>query len=275
MFKKVNKLLSSFTDLGFTEVFDTRLNNSGKLDKIKLHIYNLTKNYLIDHDLNIDLDSKLKIPFKEEVDENFLNSFLRSINNDNELQKIIESEEVVDKFKLIFHKPIKYKISVFRALLPLKVPKLYPWHQDEGTWYLFKDKYFKNKLMGIMWLSINGSNILNSIELLQKSHNPPKLLRHNFQKGLGYFNAKIKDSLDLASVRQIKTNPGEALIFHNLTLHRTSNKMNDKKMIPRYSIDIRYYEEDKILNYDVDFFFKIEGFLRSLNIKFRKDNIKY
>ena len=32
MFKKVNKLLSSFTDLGFTEVFDTGLNNSGKLD---------------------------------------------------------------------------------------------------------------------------------------------------------------------------------------------------------------------------------------------------
>ena len=112
MFKKVNKLLSSFTDLGFTEVFDTGLNNSGKLDKIKLHIYNLTKNYLIDHDLNIDLDSKLKIPFKQEVDENFLNFFLRSINNDNELQKIIDCEEVVDKFKLIFHKPIKYQFFV-------------------------------------------------------------------------------------------------------------------------------------------------------------------
>jgi len=206
----MNKLLSSFQDFGFTDVFDTGLNNNNKLDKLKLHIYDLTKNYLIDHDTNIDLDSKLKIPFKTSVDEIFLNKFLREINNDPELHKIINANEVQDKFKLIFDEPVKYQICVFRALLPLNVPKLYPWHQDEGTWYLFNDKYFRNKLMGIMWLSINGSNKSNSINLLKKTHLLHKLFRHSFKKGLGYFNVKIKKSLIPLSALQVQTYPGVA-----------------------------------------------------------------
>lgn len=271
----MNKLLSSFKSEGFTEVFDTGLNDNGKLDELKLLLYDLTKDNLIDHDPNINLDLKLKIPFKEEVSEDFLNKLTRTINNHSVFQKIIDSQEVQDKFKLIFNNPKKYKICVFRALLPLNIPKIYPWHQDEGTWYLFKDKYFKNKLMGIMWLSINGSEKTNSINLLGKSHIPPKLFRHSFLKGLGYFNAKINKSLNKSLVSVVQTKPGEALIFHNLILHKTSNEINRNKMIPRYSIDIRYYEKDKFLNYKVNLLYKIESVLRKFNIRLRKDGIKY
>ena len=108
----MNKLSTSFFNLGFTEVFDTKLNNNGKLDKIKSHIYDLTKEYLVDHDSNIDLDLKLKIPFKTSVDEKFLDKFLREINSDSQMNTIVTSDEVKDKFKLIFNKPIKYKICV-------------------------------------------------------------------------------------------------------------------------------------------------------------------
>ena len=271
----MNKHSTSFFNLGFTEVFDTQLNNNGKLDKIKSHIYDLTKEYLVDHDSNIDLDLKLKIPFKISVDQKFLDKFLREINGDSQMNTIVTSDEVKDKFKLIFDNPIKYQICVFRALLPLNIPKSYPWHQDEGSWYLFNDEYFRNKLMGIMWLSINGSNKSNSINLLEKSHSSKRLYRHSFKKGLGYFNANIGKSLNQFSINQVETKPGEALIFHNLTLHKTSDQLDSNKMIPRYSIDIRYFDEDKILNYNVDLLYKMEKILRKFKIKFHKDGIKY
>ena len=58
----MNKLLSSFRSEGFTEVFDTGLNDRGKLDELKLLLYDLTKNNLIDQDPNINLEF-LKLEF--------------------------------------------------------------------------------------------------------------------------------------------------------------------------------------------------------------------
>jgi hypothetical protein len=269
----MNKLLTSFRNKGFTDVFDTELSNSGKLDELKTVIYNLTKEKLIDHDSNISLNEKLQVPFKEEVSVDFLNRLHREINIHPDFQKIIDSEEVQEKFKLIFNNPVKYKFCVFRAKIPLNISKVYPWHQDEGSWYLFKDKDLKNKLMGIMWLSINGSDVSNSINLLEKSHLSLKLFRHSFVKGIGYFKARISASLSKLPVYRVHTKPGEAIIFHNLTFHKTSNDSSASKMVPRYSIDIRYYEKDEFLNYKVDFFYKVEGFLRLFNIKFRKDGL--
>jgi len=93
----MNKHSTSFFNLGFSEVFDTKLNNNGKLDKIKSHIYDLTKKYLMDHDSNIDLDLKLKIPFKTSVDEKFLDKFLREINGCYKIQKISNSQIYIKK----------------------------------------------------------------------------------------------------------------------------------------------------------------------------------
>ena len=51
----------------------------------------------------------------------------------------------------------------------------------------------------------------------------------------------------------------EAVIFHPLLLHRSViNEENKPDMYPRYSIDIRYYDEELMLDYNTSLIFKIK-----------------
>lgn len=270
----MNSLKQSFFENGVTETFNTELFERDKLTNLQNIIYHYTKDQLIDHDHNLKIGEKLQIPFKKPVDDIFYENLLEKINQEDEIKKIINSEEIIDKFKIIFDNPEKFKICVFRCKIPMKKKKNYPWHQDEGTWYLFNDKYYRNKLMGILWLSINGSDNSNSIELLQKSHSFKKLLKHNYKKNMGYFSVDLKKKFKDLPIKKIKTKPGEGLIFHNLTLHKTSDFTHETNMVPRYSLDIRFYDKNKFLDYNVDFIYRFEKILRSFKIKFRRDGIK-
>ena len=270
----MNYLKQSFFEKGITETFNTGLLENNKLVDLQNIIYRYTKDQLIDHDDSLRIDEKLQIPFKQPVDYVFYDNFLEKINQEDEIKKIINSEEIKDKFKIIFDNPEKFKICQFRCKMPMKEKKNFPWHQDEGTWYLFNDKYYRNKLIGILWLSVNGSNNSNSIEIIQKSHSFKKLLKHNFKKNMGYFGVDLKEKFKNLPIKKVETKTGQAVIFHNLTLHRTSDIEHEINMIPRYSIDIRFYDKGKFLDYNVDFIYKLEKILRNFNIKFRKDGIK-
>jgi hypothetical protein len=47
-----------------------------------------------------------------------------------------------------------------------------------------------------MWLSINGSNKLNSIELIKKNQiKELKLFDHKFIKNTGYFGGSVKKNI--------------------------------------------------------------------------------
>ena len=188
----MNYLKQSFFEKGITETFNTGLLENNKLVDLQNIIYRYTKDQLIDHDDSLRIDEKLQIPFKQPVDNVFYDNFLEKINQEDEIKKIINSEEIKDKFKIIFDNPEKFKICQFRCKMPMKEKKNFPWHQDEGTWYLFNDKYYRNKLIGILWLSVNGSNNSNSIEIIQKSHSFKKLLKHNFKKNMVYFGVYLK-----------------------------------------------------------------------------------
>jgi hypothetical protein len=95
--------------------------------------------------------------------------------------------------------------NIKKFSLPGQKKVLYNWHQDEGTWAISNDKSILNKNPVTLWLSVNGSNINNSIHLIKNSHKN-KVLNHSLIEGQGYFNANIKT------------------------------------LKPRYSVDIRYYE---------------------------------
>ena len=139
-------LKKSFFEKGFTEIFNTGLFENSKLINLQNIIYHYTKEQLIDHDDNLRIDKKLQIPFKKPVDSTFCENLENKINQEDEIKKIINSKEIIDKFKIIFESPEIFKISLFRCKLPMIKKKSFPWHQDEGTWYLFNDKYYTNKL---------------------------------------------------------------------------------------------------------------------------------
>jgi hypothetical protein len=258
--------LELFNEQGFTNTFKV-FKKTDVLNKIKQMIYDYTKNDLECHDANLDLDKKLTLKFKNKVSQDYARGLRLLITNSDEYNKIINHIDVKEKFKLIFKEPILYKINGFRWLLPTEENASLPFHQDECTWYLFKDKYYQNKLIGTMWLSINGSNKLNSIELIKKSNKELKLFDHKFIKNTGYFGGTVKKNIFNDNQKyQIETAPGEAIIFHNLTFHRTINDKNRDKMVPRYSIDLRYYDKDQFLNYRVDYIFKLKKLLSRFNI---------
>ena len=93
------------------------------------------------------------------------------------IDKIPSDADIVKKFELILKKPKLFPISLFRARFPEQKKVIYNWHQDEGTWMTSKDKNIIGKYPVTLWLSINGSNKNNSIQLIDNTHKY-KLLKH-------------------------------------------------------------------------------------------------
>ena len=247
---------------GFSKEFKVELGEN--LTFLQDKIYNITKNLLVSHDADLSLAEKLNLPFKEIPEDEFWSEIMREINNSNELLNLINCQGVVNIFKKIFIEPERFTISTFRARIPNQRRVIYNWHQDEGTWYLSNNSEVTNKYSATMWLSINGSNLTNSIQLIKGSH-ISKLFNHSFVKGQGYFKAENLNIFENAKIYTVETKISEAVLFHPLTLHRSVENLSDKvDMYPRYSIDIRYYDKSQKLSYKTDTKFKLK---KILNIK--------
>ena len=253
-------MLEDFKTLGLTKVFDLNLGNT--LKSLQKLIYTNTKKHIIDHDENLDIEEKIKLPFVFIPTKNDWSNIMNIINSSNELKEVIEHKSVIDKFREIFTNPKKYEISTFRARYPSEERVIYNWHQDEGTWYLSKNKNHLNKFTATMWLSINGANSQNSIQLLKNSHKK-KLFDHKYVMGQGYFNAELKEEVEENNqdLVTINTKPSQAVIFHPLTLHRSVSQENKNGLYPRYSVDIRYYDFGKKLVYNSSLKFKLKKIL--------------
>ena len=257
----LNKILSKefqdFINFGVTEVID--INLGSKLLNLQNKIYEITKEMIEDHDAGISLIEKIRLPFKSIPNEQQWAKIMNEINNCDELNQLVNSSEIKEKFKLIFNNPIKYEICTFRARYPSQKRVVYNWHQDEGTWYLTKNSDLLKKFTATMWLSVNGSDETNSIQIIKNSHLKKKLYNHSFIKGQGYFKAKInQNDVDTNNIVKVQTKPSQAIIFHPLTLHRSSPTNNQIDHRPRYSIDIRYYDIEKKLNYSTNFLFNLK-----------------
>ena len=169
---------------------------------------------------------------------------------------LINSPGIISIFSELFEKPKLYPISVFRARLPGQGRSIYDWHQDEGTWYLSKNKLLSNKSPATLWFSVNGSDKNNSLQLIKASHKN-RLYDHKYIEGQGHFSANTKNhEFDKKNVKYIETKPSEAILFHPLTLHRSA-PVDKADMRPRYSIDIRYFDEQKRHAFKVDYKFKL------------------
>jgi hypothetical protein len=251
---------NNFLSKGFTSTF--KVNFSDELINLQNLIYKTTKNYLVDHDPNISLEQKINLNFKNIPNDKFFSNLMHQINNSDELHKLLSSAGIKESFKLIFDNPEPFEISTFRARIPNQERTIYKWHQDEGTWHLSQNQNHINKFPATLWLSINGADKNDSIQLVKFSHKG-KLYNHSFVKGQGYFNINSKNKIDENLITNIEVKSSEAVIFHPLTLHRSvpSLKINFR---PRYTIDIRYFDKEFKPNFNVEFLFKIKKTIKSL-----------
>ena len=245
---------------GFTDTFKIDFENE-LLDLQRL-IYNSTKDFIVDHDSNLKFEEKIKLPFKFIPEENKWSKIMADINDSKELDYIIGSKGIEEKFKLIFKQPKRFVISTFRARFPNQKRAIYNWHQDEGTWFFSKNSNTNYKNPATLWLSVNGAKSKESIQLIEGSH-MNKLYNHEWVDGQGFFKIKnIKKDVLNKNIFNPNFEASEAVIFHPLTMHRSAPN-ESSNLRPRYSIDIRYYDNiNNSKKLKVDVLFKIKKFLR-------------
>jgi len=249
----------NFKSRGFTDIIDISLND--ELKNLQNLIYEKTKNLLVKHEQKLPLSEKIQLQLKNVPPKDFWSDLMKDINDSMELKKLINSEGIKLAFKKIFENPELFGISTFRARFPNQQRAVYNWHQDEGTWYLSKNKNNLNKYPATLWFSVNGATSKDSIQLVSFSHQK-KLYSHNYIKGQGFFSIKKNKLVDSTKINTIEAKPSQAVIFHPLSLHRSvpQEKIN---LRPRYSVDIRYFDKNFKPNFSIDVVFKLKKFLRN------------
>ena len=248
----------NFLYRGFTDIFKVSIDE--ELCNLQKLIYLNTKNYLIKHKESITLEEKVNLNFKEIPAEKEWSYLMETVNNSDELKNLINSEGIKFAFNKIFKNPIPFEISTFRARFPNQQRVIYNWHQDEGTWFLSKNKNHLNKFPATLWLSINGATKEDSIQLVKFSHNE-KLYDHKFIKEQGYFSIGKKKNINSDKIFTVETNSSECFIFHPLILHR-SVPVTKISLRPRYTVDIRYFDKGFQPSFKTDFSFNIKRLIK-------------
>ena len=260
----MNNKRSSYINSGVTEVLDVFVKK--ELLEIQNLIYEQTKYLLINHNNKMRIEEKIKLPFKKIPPKSEWTKLMNVVNESKVLKNLIKSEGVIKIFKKIFvNNPKFFFISKFRANFPSHERSTYDWHQDHGTWYMSKEINIKEIEPATMWFSINGADKSNSIEIIKESHKNG-LLDHQNIEGQGYFKVRKEINLKKKNIITVKCDPSQCVIFDPLTLHRS---IPSKKLKPRYSIDIRYYDENEKREFKINNFFKFKRILKKFERKYR------
>lgn len=252
-------LHSEYAETGLTPVF--RVVDSSALVAVQALIYDRIRHLLVEHGDDLPLIERLRLPFRAPPSQEDFSKFMREIDGTAAVKELVYSDAVREAFSKVFgaEDVTPFPISRFRAQFPNLGKSTYNWHQDEGTWYAVPVKELAGKMPATLWLSLNGADETNSIELIPGSHRS-KLENHFKVEGQGFFNANVPKELQNVPTRIVKTEPGEGVAFHPLTFHRSvvSNIVR-----PRFSIDIRYYSSSATkedAKYKVDWKFALKRF---------------
>lgn len=233
---KYEKQSSIFNSRGITDVLPI-LTNEDLVD-LQFKIFSLTNHLIVEHDPLMSIHSKLNLPFKRDPTNADWSRLMNEINQCNEFKRIVESDKIKNLFCLLAKKEMTpYPIMRFRAQFPTLKQSVFNWHQDEGVQYAMEVKDLAYWQPITLWVSVNDSNIKNSIELVPNSHKG-YLEHHRYVDGQGHFYAELpKNYRHQINTIKVKANFGEGVFFHSLTFHRS---IVNSKNLPRYSLDIRY-----------------------------------
>lgn len=220
---------------------------SAELEPLQQLIYDITAPLIEPHDASLPLAVRLRLPFARVPTDAEWSHLMRTVNESAEFKHMVEAPGVRQTFAAMLGvEPRRFPICVFRAQVPQQRRAVYRWHQDEGTWYAVPVATLAYKMPGTLWLSINGADTTNSIELIPRSHRCGLRL-HRMVEGQGLFDADPPS--DLPEPVAMSTSPGDGVLFNALTFHRS---IVAGSLTPRYSADLRYYDPTARGEYEVD-----------------------
>ena len=116
-----------------------------------------------------------------------------------------------------------------------------------ATWYAAKNQKLATVNPVTLWLSLNGADSANSIEIVPGTHKM-RLEPHVKIKGQGRFRLKQFSLNDEPSVI-VECEAGQGIMINQMTVHRSVP--DDSLPRPRYSFDIRYFSSGNYAPYDV------------------------
>ena len=124
-----------------------------------------------------------------------------------------------------------------RPKLPGQQLTVVPWHQDSG--YFGEDT--ADSVIPTAWIPLVPVDETNGcIQIVPGSHRQG-MIEHYTEDREGRFLEVGDDVLDGAEIVTVPMEPGDALLFHNLTLHRsTAHTVSDTI---RWAMDIRYLRD--------------------------------
>ena len=124
-----------------------------------------------------------------------------------------------------------------RPKLPGQQLTVVPWHQDSG--YFGSES--EQALIPTVWIPLVPVDSTNGcLQLVIGSHRRG-LLTHHTEVREGQFLEVMDRFIDESKIVTCPMEIGDALLFHNLTLHRSTAHTNNKTI--RWAIDIRYLRD--------------------------------
>ena len=125
-----------------------------------------------------------------------------------------------------------------RPKLPNQQLTVVPWHQDSG----YFGTQSESALIPAGWIPLVPVDETNGcLQVVAGSHKIG-LLNHHTEDREGRFLEVLDSLIDESKVITCPMETGDALLFHNLTLHRSVAHTIDNLI--RWAIDIRYVRDD-------------------------------
>ena len=125
-----------------------------------------------------------------------------------------------------------------RPKLPNQQLTVVPWHQDSG----YFGAQSESALIPTAWIPLVPVDETNGcLQVVAGSHKMG-LLNHHTEDREGRFLEVLDSLIDESKVITCPMETGDALLFHNLTLHRSVAHTIDNLI--RWAIDIRYVRDD-------------------------------
>ena len=124
-----------------------------------------------------------------------------------------------------------------RPKLPGQQLTVVPWHQDSG----YFGKVSENSLIPTAWIPLVPVDTSNGcLQVVAGSHRLG-VIDHHTEEREGRFLEVLDDLVETSRIVTCPMESGDALLFHNLTLHRSIPHTTSE--VIRWAIDIRYLRD--------------------------------
>ena len=199
------------------------------------------------HELKADgiiEDEGVELPFETrfaQIAGEHANRFGRSWRNQvatSEIFEIHHAPRLVDAIgQLTGTDVIGHPVFNARPKLPGQQLTVVPWHQDSGYFGTVSEE----SLIPTAWIPLVPVDETNGcLQVVAGSHRLG-VVDHRTEEREGRFLEVLDELVDDSRIVTCPMVPGDALVFHNLTLHRSLPHTTNE--IVRWAIDIRYLRD--------------------------------